>query len=89
MSATIIYEFETRENAEAVAAAAILLPEVVRMSIERDPAIVSIVIDLQDPTSFDRVTRTIDSVAPSVRRSFAQGSADLLNRALTRHEDDV
>ncbi|MCL8250666.1 hypothetical protein AERO_04655 [Aeromicrobium fastidiosum] len=89
MSATVIYEFENRASAEAVAAAVILLPEVVRMSLSRDPAVVSVDIDLDDPSGFDRVTRTIDAVAPSARRSFAQRSADVLNRAITHHEDDV
>lgn len=88
MSVTVVYEFETRRHAEAVAAAAILMPTVVRMTLEHDPHVVTVDIDATDPGSFDTVTRAMDSAAPSIRRSFSRESADLLRRGISLWEDE-
>ncbi len=89
MSVTVVYEFETRGHAEAAATAAILLPAVVRMALERDPHVVTVDIDVTDPETFDTVTRAMDSVAPSIRRSFSEESAELLRRGVTLWEDEA
>jgi hypothetical protein len=88
MTVTVVYEFETRRDAEAVAAAAILLPAVVKMVLERDPHVVTVDIDLSQSGTFDAVTREMDSVAPSMRRSFSEESANLVKRGITLHEGD-